>query len=181
MSSPLNLLLDLEQRIREGGAELPASAGTAFQQAVAFEQGEVRLLIGMGEIREVIPMPPCTRLPGVKNWVVGVANLRGQILPVVDLGSFLQQTSSRSLPFHRVLVLNRLDLEVGLLVDRVIGMKQFIDTDRRMAPPEHAPAQVKDLCDGSVRVEGEDFGLFDLDGLLEKPAFRQILISQADK
>lgn len=62
---------------------------------------------------------------GVKPWVKGVANLRGRLLPVMDLGGFLGLELSRARKQRRVLVVEFNDLFVGLLVDEVVGMQHF--------------------------------------------------------
>ncbi len=64
-------------------------------------------------------------MPGVKPWVKGVANLRGRLLPVMDLGGFLGLELSKARKQRRVLVVEYNDLFVGLLVDEVVGMQHF--------------------------------------------------------
>jgi len=64
-------------------------------------------------------------MPGVKPWVKGVANLRGRLLPVMDLGGFLGLPLSKARKQRRVLVVEYNDLFVGLLVDEVVGMQHF--------------------------------------------------------
>jgi twitching motility protein PilI len=79
----------------------------------------------MGEVAEVLHEPRCTLMPGVKPWVKGVANLRGRLLPVMDLGGFLGMDLSKARKQRRVLVVEFNDLFVGLLVDEVVGMQHF--------------------------------------------------------
>jgi len=73
----------------------------------------------------VLHEPRCTLMPGVKPWVKGVANLRGRLLPVMDLGGFLGLELSVARKQRRVLVVEYQDVFVGLLVDEVVGMQHF--------------------------------------------------------
>ena len=47
-------------------------------------------LVAREEAREVLGVPsPLTRVPGAKSWILGLANIRGQLLPIIDLRAFL--------------------------------------------------------------------------------------------
>jgi len=177
MNSAFDLLRSIEQQVAESGAEIPAATGSGNWQAVAFEQAGVPLLLDMTMVREVLPLPPCTRVPGVKNWVVGVSNVRGQILPIIDLGSYLEQAPSRSHPSHRVLVLRRDNAELGVMVDRVFGMKQMADAVAdEVDGSSSLPAFIQPYCDEVLKVEGDSFGVFQIEALLDSAAFKQIVI-----
>lgn len=178
MSAAFDLLKTIEQKIEQGGAAIPAARGSGSWQAVAFEQAGASLLLDMSHIREVLPLPPCTRLPGVKNWVVGISNVRGQILPIIDFGSYLEQTPSRSNPAHRVLVVRNNQLEMGLMVDRVLGMKQQVDASEEASEAlEEVPDFVRPYCDKSQKIDENIFGVFQINALLQNPAFGQIVVT----
>lgn len=93
-------------------------------QGIAFEVAEERFVAPIGEVAEVISIPDrLTAVPFAKPWLLGVANVRGQILPVADLAKFLnlKPNSGRD----KILVIKHLDLQVGLLVDKVLNLKNF--------------------------------------------------------
>ena len=120
------LLLDIDRRCRLLAADLP-SQETRLQRwsGIGFRVGPHWYVAPMGEVAEVLHEPRCTLMPGVKAWVKGVANLRGRLLPVMDLGGFLGLELSRARKQRRVLVVEYNDLFVGLLVDEVVGMQHF--------------------------------------------------------
>lgn len=62
-------------------------------QGVVFEIGGQRLVAPMGQVSEVLAMPEYTSLPLVKPWMLGIANIRGRLLPITDLSQFLQVPS----------------------------------------------------------------------------------------
>ncbi len=120
------LLLDIDRRCRLLAADLPSQE--ARQQrwsGIGFRLGEHWYVAPMGEVAEVLHEPRCTLMPGVKTWVKGVANLRGRLLPVMDLGGFLGHALSKARKQRRVLVVEYEDIFVGLLVDEVVGMQHF--------------------------------------------------------
>ncbi|KAF1012566.1 MAG: Chemotaxis protein CheW [Pseudomonas fluorescens] len=134
------LLLDIDRRCRLLAADLPSQE--ARQQGwsgIGFRLGEHWYVAPMGEVAEVLHEPRCTLMPGVKPWVKGVANLRGLLLPVIDLGGFLGHPLSPAHKPRRVLVVEYDDLFVGLLVDEVVGMQHFapdaLQTDSGSSAP----------------------------------------------
>lgn len=177
MSSAFESLQAIEQQIEQEGADVPAATGSGTWQAVAFEQAGAPLLLDMEHVREVLPLPSCTRLPGVKSWVVGISNVRGQILPIIDLGSYLEQAPSRSNPSHRVLVVQSNDVVMGVMVDRVYGMKQQVDSsDGASGDLSGLVDFIQPYCDKVLEIEGNSFGVFQIEALLHNAAFRQIVI-----
>jgi twitching motility protein PilI len=88
---PFELLVELERRARAAIAE--REGNELAEQAwvgVGFRLGEERFLASRSDVREVLPIPnQLTRVPGAKPWLRGIANIRGQLLTVVDLKAFL--------------------------------------------------------------------------------------------
>src|SRR3546814_12949740 len=82
------LLLQIDRRCRLLGADLPSppTHGDSWS-GIGFRLGEHWYVAPMGEVSEVLHEPRYTHLPGVKPWVRGVANLRGRLLPLMDLRS----------------------------------------------------------------------------------------------
>ena len=54
-------------------------------QVVIFALGEIEFAINIAEVREIDRLSPVTRLPHVANYIEGIINLRGQLVPIVDL------------------------------------------------------------------------------------------------
>ena len=101
--------------------------GTEYDwQGVVFEIGGQRLVAPMGQVSEVLAMPEYTSLPLVKPWMLGIANIRGRLLPITDLSQFLQVPSRLAqLSQRKVMVIDHGNFFSGLLVDQVIGIEQF--------------------------------------------------------
>src|SRR3546814_7189141 len=89
-TQPFDVLLDYERRSlshEPGRPEQIEAAG--HWRGVGFRLGMRRLLVGFDEVVEIIPLPAATPVPGAASWMLGVANVRGTLLPIVDLKQFM--------------------------------------------------------------------------------------------
>jgi twitching motility protein PilI len=102
---------------------------------IGFMLGGYRFVAPMGEVSEILSQPTSTRLPGVRGWVKGVANVRGRLLPLIDLENFFGGELQGGRKKHRVLALEIGDLYSGLIVNEVFGMQHFpVDTFTEQVP-----------------------------------------------
>ena len=87
-------LADLAQKSLDAAQQLPAQEDATPQwSGVGFSMFGKRFVVSMGELNEMLEVPIFTKLPGVKPWVKGVANVRGRLLPIFDLAAFLGRHS----------------------------------------------------------------------------------------
>jgi purine-binding chemotaxis protein CheW len=100
---------------------------------LAFDVGSATYAVPLGHVREVDRVPAITRLPNVADWLLGAANLRGEILSVVDFASFLGLGSTRISRESRLLACRAGSMEAGILVDRIRDIRQLPDAAIR--PP----------------------------------------------
>ena len=143
VQTPFELLLEIDQRCRRLAAGLP-SQQEAVQtwSGIGFRMGERLFVAPMCEIGEVLHEPRYTLLPGVKSWVKGVANVRGRLLPVMDLCSFFGGDLSPQRKKRRVLIVDHQEVFAGLTVDEVYGMQHFpVDAFSEQLPPLEANIQ----------------------------------------
>lgn len=137
-STAFELLLAMNQRCRARAASLPVEQdGEAPWSGISFRLGNGWYVAPMSEVAEVLPEPRMTRIPGTKPWVLGVANLRGRLLPVMNLSGYFGAALSSHRRQRRVLVIDHDDLFTGLLVDEAPGLQHFPLTDLAMVPPEN--------------------------------------------
>jgi twitching motility protein PilI len=129
-SDPYEMLLDIEQRCKKSAAGLPRLI-TAEREwvGVGFRIGNDRLMAAMSEVKEILDLPRYTEVPGVKSWVVGVANVRGSLLPIMDLKGFMLGEDIKQRHDGRVIVINYKGFNTGLVVEEVYGMRHFMAKD----------------------------------------------------
>ena len=79
-------------------------------------------------VREVYPLKDFTPLPGVPSFILGIVNIRGQILPVIDLKKFFNLPFKGLGELNKMIILHNDLMEFGVLADEVIGTKKiFVD------------------------------------------------------
>jgi twitching motility protein PilI len=171
---PFELLKELEKRSRgvTAGSTPDAAAGQEWV-GVAFRMGGETFLVAREETREVLGYPAVvTRIPGAKNWVKGLANVRGQLLPMLDLRQFLGSGTTSPQRNTRVVVVNHREIPAGLMVDEVLGFRRFAEPEFNAEPP---PTVIR--CDsylaGAFRRGGEVWPVLSLKSLVESPSFLQ--------
>ncbi|MDF1831475.1 MAG: chemotaxis protein CheW [Porticoccaceae bacterium] len=133
-------------------------------------------VVPLNQVAELIEIQECTSLPGVKPWVVGVSNLRGKLLPVVDFAQFLGGQLSVAYRFQRIVVLDRQDTFVGLVVDAINGMKHF-SSDAYETDNQHLDTALRPFVQGFYRADdGTCNLLLDPDALIRNPLFQDVAL-----
>jgi twitching motility protein PilI len=171
---PFELLKELEKRSRTVTAgNVPEAAGGREWVGVAFRMGGETFLAAREETREVLGHPAViTRIPGAKSWVKGLANVRGQLLPMLDLRQFLGSGATTPQRNTRVVVVNHREIPAGLVVDEVLGFRRFAESEFN---PEAPPTVIR--CDvylaGAFRRGGEVWPVLSLRSLVESQSFLQ--------
>ncbi len=171
---PFELLKELERRNRPAAANsMPdASAGREWV-GVAFRMGGETFLAAREETREVLGYPAAvTRIPGAKPWVKGLANVRGQLLPMIDLRQFLGSGATSAGRNTRVVVVNHREIPAGLMVDEVLGFRRFAEREFNAEPPPTV-IRCESYLAGAFRRGGEVWPVLSLKNLVEGPSFLQ--------
>ena len=113
-------------RLEATAARLPAQEEVRDRwSGIGFRVQEQRFVASMEEVREVLDPPVCTRVPGTASWFLGVANVRGTLVPVLDLHGFASGGRSAQSRQARALLYNRDGVAAAFRVDDVLGMKRF--------------------------------------------------------
>ncbi len=113
-----------------------------------------------------------TRVPGARSWIRGLANVRGQLLPIIDLRQFLGSGVTPVTRNTRVVVANHREIPAGLLVDEVLGFRRFAESEfSGDAPP--TVARCERYLAGAFRRGDEQWPVLSLRALLESAAFTE--------
>ena len=171
---PFELLKELEKRSRTVVANSVAEADAGQEWVgVAFRMGGETFLVAREETREVLGYPAAvTRIPGAKGWVKGLANVRGALMPMLDLRQFLGSGATTAGRNTRIIVVNHRDIPAGLMVDEVLGFRRFAEPEFNAEAP---PTVIR--CDsylaGAFRRGGEVWPVLSLKSLVESQSFLQ--------
>lgn len=168
---PFELLLEMERRAiaARAGQEGDAETGREWV-GVAFRIGDRILLAPREQVREVLMLPQTTPVPGAIDWLRGLANVRGQLLPLTDLAAFLETESQGLTRAKRVLVVNHKYIPAGLIVDEVFGFRRFLDTELLDDRPA-APQRLEPFLTGAFPYQGDTLAVVGLQDLIESDRF----------
>ncbi|MDQ1362476.1 MAG: twitching motility protein PilI [Pseudomonadota bacterium] len=139
---------------------------------IGFRIGETRLLSKMGEVTEILEMPEFTRVPGAKPWVVGIANVRGSLLPLMDIQGFITGEVLKSRKDGRVLVASLRGTHTGLVVNEILGLRHFALEEQTYELPEIENA-LKPFIRQAFHREHQYWPVFSLQALIEDERFLQ--------
>ncbi len=168
----VDLLGDLERRSRERAKGLPQQELIqSFWEGVMFYIGDNRFVAPLSAVKEILNFPSTlTQVPGTRPWMLGVANVRGTLIPVIDLQLFLIGRKTRRGRRSRVLVFEMGESYTSVLVGEMVGMRHFAkETAREMKTANNR-------FEKYVRLEFDQDGMtwpvFSLSALAEDPGFQ---------
>jgi len=173
VGQPFELLRAMEQQSRAAHTGQGVGAMPAEWVGVGFRIGEEQFVAARDQVREVLMLPDATtRVPGANRWLLGIANLRGHLLPLVDLKLLLGSGRTTLRRTTRVISVNHREIPAGLVVDEVLGFRRFMDHEFAQEAPETIVRCERFL--GGTFQRGEDaWPVFDLFELVESNLFLQ--------
>ena len=138
-----------------------------LQQLVLFEVDGFRVALPIERVREVIVGQQYTSLPGSAQYVLGLINLRGQIITAIDLGVRLGRRPSAADPEHRLVVVDHEGRGVAFAVERLAGMAH-VDPEALHASAEALQSLALDRAhlSGVGEVDDDFFVAIDVDAIL---------------
>jgi len=129
-----DLLKSIDIRCRRNSTGLPVATSVVDDWAgIGFAINHIPLLVSMEEVSEVLLPPATIRVPGVCHWVKGLANIRGSLMPVLDMNEFLYGYPAVIGNKSRVLITTNAEVKAALLVDEVYGLRRFKAEEQRPA------------------------------------------------
>ena len=164
-------LLEYEKRGARFEAGGRSGSGPSEEWAgITFGLGDTRLACNIERISEILPCPQSTPVPGAKPWIVGLANVRGELLTVIDFARYLTGARSQVRPNSRVLATTLNKAPIGLLVDEVFGQRHFLDSE---ATPAELPddSAMRQVVSKRHQLGSETWHELDLDSLFNSAEF----------
>ncbi len=169
-----DILREMHSDTFRNAAPMPTKAeDQAEWQGLGFQIGGVRLVSPLGEVSEIMQLPRYTTLPGVKPWLLGIANVRGRLIPIVDMHQYLDVPTALPRKDWRVLVVEEGDLVAGLLIELSLGMQHFLEDGFVEAAPPELPGLQQNLR-GAYRHGGRMYYVVSLLSLVRDKKFFEV-------
>jgi twitching motility protein PilI len=171
------LLADYERRSLAHVAGLPEQLQAAgLWRGIGFRIGQRRLVSQYESVAEILTVPQITPVPGAYGWMLGVANVRSNLLPVVDLKQFLEGARSVLYEGHqKVMVLRQPGGDVAVTIDELYGQRSFMD-EQEVDAGALADGRYAGFIDRAYRLDDDVWGVFSLDRLVRTPEFRHAAV-----
>lgn len=170
---PFELLEQMDQLCQRMADAFPTdSQANEYWKGIGFVVGGQMVVTPWNEVAEIQSLPSVTRVPGAKDWVKGVANVRGSLLPVMDLGSFIGYRP-KNLRKQRLLVIQHDGIYSGLIVDEILGAISFEQFEQMEEVPQ-VEDNLKPYITGGFTKQDTDWPVFSLHAVAESPDFRKV-------
>lgn len=145
--------------------EIVSQSNGARQELIAFRVGDQEFCVDIMQVREIRGWTQATPLPRAPNYIKGVINLRGAVLPVVDLGARLGLAVTEVTARHVIMVVNQGSRTLGLLVEAVSDIINMTE-DMIQPTPDVACDTVKTFVKGLFSIDGRMISLISLERVL---------------
>ena len=110
------------------------TSGETFD-VVEFRLAQERYAIERAHVREVYPLKELTPLPCTPNFILGIINVRGQILPVLEVKKFFDLPETGITDMHMVIIVHSEGVELGILADAISGVRSIAISDLQPSLP----------------------------------------------
>lgn len=176
LKTPFDVLSDYERRSLAHVAGLPEQLDApGLWRGVGYRIGGRRLASTFAEVVEILTLPQVTQVPGAQPWMLGVANVRGNLLPIVDLKQFLEGERTVLHEGQRILLVRQPGGDVAVLIDELYGQRSFHEHSQLALDEAQALTEGRygHFVERAYRVDDQAWGVFNLDRLARTPEFRQ--------
>ncbi len=135
-------------------------------QVVGFYLGEDEYAIYIHKVREIYAMTDIRKVPKAPQFVEGVINLRGNIVPIIDLRKRFELDANESRHTAKILIVELGKNQVGMIVDNVSEVMRFYTDEIEKAPPMFSSNISSQYVQGVAKLNDKLIILLDIEKLL---------------
>jgi twitching motility protein PilI len=178
---PFEILAEYERKSLAHVVGLPEQLDApGLWRGVGYRVGKRRLASEFDEVIEILPMPQVTPVPGAQGWMLGVANVRGNLLPVVDLKQFLEGERTVLHEDQRILLVRQPGGDVAVTIDELYGQRSFLEEQTMpaevLSDSPLAIGRYANFIGRAYQLADHAWGVFSLEKLARTPEFRQAAV-----
>ena len=162
MSDKLKEIISKQSEQQNGGLDQSDN----IVQLVGFIIGEEEYAVPILTIQEIIKPIPWTRVPQTPKYVIGVFNLRGSVIPLIDLRTKFGLPPKNHNDETRFFVLKQDDEVAGFVIDRLTAAIRIKKTD--IGPPPDTIASEESMIEGVGKQKGKILTILKVNKLLER-------------
>ena len=148
-------------------AQAVVDTSRSEQQLVVFDLDSEAYGVDIGAVREIIRLQEITRVPRTPDFVEGVINLRGKVIPVVDLRKRFMLPVAEQNDDNRIVVIDIGGQDIGVVVDAVTEVLRILSES--VEPPSSVITTAdSDYLMGICKLESRMIILLDLERVLSE-------------
>ncbi|MDR3449173.1 MAG: chemotaxis protein CheW [Alphaproteobacteria bacterium] len=159
-------------------SEKAAAQENTARQFLTFTVGSEEYGVDIMTVREIKGWTETTRLPNAPEFMRGVMNLRGLIIPIFDLRTRLNQGATEATPKHVVIILAVGERNIGILVDAVSDILDVMSDAIKPAPTSDGKTEAA-FIGGLISLESRMVVLLDVDHLFDTRQIDTVLTQAA--
>ena len=134
--------------------------------------GQQRWLLDLQETGEVVPLAPITKVPLTHDWYLGLLNVRGNLVGIIDFARYQGLAPTEPGPTNRIVTFApSLGVNCGLLVSRVLGLRNLTEMLAQPSSPEQSDTWMRNSYRDS---ESQEWHGLSLSAVAQEPRFMQI-------
>ena len=167
-----------DEDLEDMSLEVSYSEGTRL---ITFILGEEKYGLNILKVRELISFPEgLTRIPGMPDYIIGMFNLRGLVIPVMDLRAKFKMSGEERHEFSVIIIVEVENKNIGLTVDSVSDVI-FVKEEDIQETTELAVNVDTKFIKGVAKTKDEMVILLDIDFLLSKEEFDTLLAEKSEE
>ena len=167
-----------DEDLEDMSLEVSYSEGTRL---ITFILGEEKYGLNILKVRELISFPEgLTRIPGVPDYIIGMFNLRGLVIPVMDLRAKFNMSGEERHEFSVIIIVEVENKNIGITVDSVSDVI-FVKEEDIQETTELAVNVDTKFIKGVAKTKDEMVILLDIDFLLSKEEFDTLLAEKSEE
>ncbi len=155
------------QTLRLTGTDAPDQTDRRSErrQFIRFVIGDVLLALPISNALEIGHVPRITPLPNLPDWILGVSNIRGEIISMTDLKGFFGMPSQGLKRDSRYIILRHEETKIGAVVDGILGIFYPDRTEARIQKSPYVKGEITAFISGVVSMEGTFLNMLDVEKL----------------
>ena len=150
-------------------SDLSNMSAPVHKQFILFALEDTQFAIPLSNALEIGQQPDITPLPNLPEWVLGISNIRGEIISLINFKAFLGITSSGAKGERRFIVIHNQEIKVGIIVDRIMGIFSLDRSDGKIQNNPYRKGEIANYIQGTA-VSGKNVtNILDIERLLSSP------------
>ena len=161
--------ISIAEPSKEGLLDLTKVSTPVQKQFILFTIEDTQFAIPLSNTLEIGHQPDITPLPNLPKWVLGISNIRGEIISLINFKAFLGIPSSGTKSERRFIIIHNQKIKVGIIVDSIMGILSLDSSDGKIQNNPYRKGEIANYIQGAA-VSGESVtNVLDIDKLLSSP------------